>query len=206
MGEYLLRNHEGDIDYFMGGIRLMGSRCFFLARCYAPLKRYAEALTLVQRSQLHLREARSIISTVPGGDPELTPATSFYPLADSDCDTLDEEISRVGSELKRVWFVFNGGSPTPDNKSHKKPLFFDIALNYVELDMDRLQQRAGKAPPPTPAPINISKPQPQLPLVQKGPTLKAKAEEITRPATPEPQSEATRGGLSSLLGGWWGRK
>lgn len=182
----------------------MESRCFYLARCYAPLKRYAEALTLVQRSQLHLREARSTISTIPAVDPGLALATSFYPLGDSDCDKQDEEISRVSSELKRDWFTFNGGSPTPNNEAYKKPLFFDIALNYAELDVDWLRQRAGKEPPPTPAPIKIL--QPQLPQAQKGLASKAKAEEIVRPVTPEPQAETLRGGLSSLLGGWWGRK
>lgn len=163
-------------------------------------------MTLVQRSQLHLREARSIISTALEDGPESTAATSFYPLAESDCDKLDKEISRVSSELKRDWFTFNGGSPTPNSDSYKKPLFFDIALNYVELDMDRLQRRAGKEPPPTSVPIGILQPQPQLPQVQKGLIAKAKAEEIARPATPEPKAETSRGGLSNLLGGWWGRK
>ena len=119
---------------------------------------------------------------------------------------MDGEISRVSSELKRDWFTFNGGSPTPDNESYKKPLFFDIALNYVELDMDRLQRRAGKEPPPTPAPVEILRPQPQPPQAQKGLTAKAKAEQITSPATPEPKTETSHGGLSNLLGGWWGRK
>jgi len=140
------------------------------------------------------------------GGPETTPAISFYPLAESDCDRLDGEISRVSSELKRDWFTFNGGSPTPDNESYKKPLFFDIALNYVELDMERLQRRAGKEPPPTPAPVKISQPHPQPPQAQKGLTAKAKAEQIASPATPEPKTETPHGGLSSLLGGWWGRK
>ena len=187
-------------------IELTAFRCFFLARCYAPLKRYVEALTLVQRSQLHLREARSIVSTALESTPESTPIISFYPLAESDCDKLDAEISRVSSELKRDWFTFNGGSPTPDNESYKKPLFFDIALNYVELDMDRLQQRAGKEPPPKPAPIKTSQPQSQLPQAQKGLTAKAKAEKIASPATPEPKAETSHVGLSTLLGGWWGRK
>lgn len=171
------------------------------------MKRYAEALALIQRSQLHLREARSIISTVLEGGSECSAAISFYPLAESGCDKIDEEISRVSSELKRDWFAFNGGSPTADNNSYKKPLFFDIALNYVELDVDRLQRRAGKEAPPPPAPISIVQPQPQrqLPQAQKALTAKAKAEEVVRPATPEPKAETSRGGLSSLLGGWWGR-
>ena len=163
-------------------------------------------MTLVQQSQLHLREARSITSAALEDGLEPAPAISFYPLVESDCGKLDEEISRVSSELKRDWFTFNGGSPTPGNESYKKPLFFDIALNYVELDMDRLQQRAGKDPPPKPVPVKILQPQPQLPQTQKGPTAKAKAEEIARPATPEPKAETSQGGLSSLLGGWWGRK
>ena len=161
---------------------------------------------MVQRSQLHLREARSIVSIALEGGPESPTAISFYPLTEPGCDELEGEISRVSSELKRDWFTFNGGSPTPDNGSYKKPLFFDIALNYVELDTDRLQRRAGKEPPPTPAPIKLLQPQPQLPQGQKGLTAKAKAEEIASPATPEPGAETSRGGLSSLLGGWWGRK
>ena len=161
-------------------------------------------MTLIQRSQLHLRESRSIIATLLGDNPKSTPETSFYPLAILDCDTLDEEISRVSSDLKRDWFTFNGGSPTPNNDSYKKPLFFDIALNYVELDMDRLQQRAGKKPPPTST--SILQPQPQSLRAQKGLTPKAKAEENARPVITEPQGEKLRGGLSSLLGGWWGRK
>ena len=146
------------------------------------------------------------MSTVAEGNPELSPETSFYPLADSDCDTLDEEVLRVSFELKRDWFAFNGGSPTPDNESYKKPLFFDIALNYVELDVDQLQRRAGKGPSPAPAPIHLLQPKPQLPQAQKGLTSKAKAKEIAPPATPEPPVDTSRGGLSSLLGGWWGRK
>ena len=140
------------------------------------------------------------------GGSESALAISFYPLAESDCDKLDEEVSRVSSELKRDWFTFNGGSPTPDNESYEKPLFFDIALNYVELGVDRLQRRAGKELPPTPAHVRILQPQPQLSQAQKGLTAKAKAEESASPATPEPRAETSHGGLSSLLGGWWGRK
>ncbi|KAG6915991.1 hypothetical protein DXG01_008971 [Tephrocybe rancida] len=47
--------------------------------------------------------------------------------------------------LKRTWFAHNGGAPTSDkDRTFEKPLFFNIALNYVELDMERLAVRAGK--------------------------------------------------------------
>ena len=80
-------------------------------------------------------------------------------------------------------------------------MFFNIALNYVELDMDRLSQRAGKQPAPSPA-IPVA-PKKQEAVLEKKAVPKAKAEQV-RLLSPEPQAPS-RGGLSSLLGGWWGR-
>lgn len=97
--------------------------------------------------------------------------------------------------FKKDWFAFNGGSPDADNKSYKKLLFFDIALNYVQLDMEQLQTRAGKKPAAT---STAAKVEPKA-------ITRAKVEEIERAPTPEPQAIPS-GGLSSLLGGWWGRK
>jgi len=92
-------------------------------------------------------------------------------------------------------FAYNGGSVDADIKSHKKLLFFDIALNYVQLDVDRLQERAGKKPV---VKSTYTKAEPKQ-------IARAKVEEEARPLTPEPQATPS-GGLSSLLGGWWGRK
>jgi len=80
-------------------------------------------------------------------------------------------------------------------------LFFNIALNYVELDIDRLSQRAGKRPVPGPA-LPVA-PKKQEAVLEKKAAPKAKAEQVRSPS-PEPQAPS-RGGLSSLLGGWWGR-
>jgi signal recognition particle subunit SRP68 len=109
-------------------------------------------------------------------------------------DGLEGDLSADGLLLKRDWFSYNGGSVDTDDKSHKKPLFFDIALNYVQLDMDRLQERAGRKPATK---STAAKAEPKQ-------VARAKVEE-QRPATPEPQATPS-GGLSSLLGGWWGRK
>ena len=168
-------------------------RCFYLARCYAPVKKYAEALTLVQHANIHLREARSIVSTFDA-DPMNSGNPSSYPVLNTDFDALEGNLSADGLLFKNEWFAYNGGSVDADNKSHKKPLFFDIALNYVQLDMDRLQQRAGKAPVPSTAA-----------RIEPKQLARAKVEELVRAPTPEPQA-APSGGLSSLLGGWWGRK
>lgn len=102
------------------------------------------------------------------------------------------------TQFKREWFAYNGGAAGDERDPSKKPLFFDIALNYVQLDVDRLQERTGQRKV-------LSRPAAKTPAQeQKIGTAKAKVEE-ERVATPEPE-QAPRGGLSSLLGGWWGRQ
>ncbi|KAH7926186.1 hypothetical protein BV22DRAFT_373123 [Leucogyrophana mollusca] len=174
-------------------------RCSYLGQCYVGVKKHAEALTLIQHAIIHLRETRSTLTTFDV-DPIASGSPAFYPLSSPDVDDLEASIAQDGLQFKNEWFDYNGGSINGDSKTYKKPLFFDIALNYVQLDMDRLQQRAGKAPAPpvalaAPVPVEAEKKQP----------AKSRLEEVVRPATPEPEAPA-RGGLSSLLGGWWGRK
>lgn len=151
-------------------------------------KKYAETLSLIQHATIYLRETRSTLSLF-SEDPI---STAYYPLTPSDLDDLESNISEDGLRIKTEWFTCNGGSIDADSKAYKKPLFFDIALNYVQLDMDRLQERAGKAVAPAPVPVQAV-------------PAKSRLEEVARPETPEPQAPA-KGGLSSLLEGWWGRK
>lgn len=174
-------------------------RCLFLSRSYAAVKKYAESLALIRHAQIHLREARSLMSTA-GSDPISSGSPDFSPLSAEAVNKLDTELASDGLKFKKAWFAFNGGQIDPDSsKTYKKPLFFDIALNYVQLDMDRLQARAGKQPA-APAAKAVPSAVPE----KKAPA-RAKVEEIERAATPEPQAAPSRGGLSSLLGGWWGR-
>jgi len=184
---------------------MMKYRCRYLALSYVPVKRFAEALTLMQRCNIHIREARSVLSTIDT-DPIANGDPAFFPLAPEDFDQLDKELTEEGNRFKNDWFAYNGGSVSADNKDYKKPLFFDIALNYVQLDMDRLQERAGKKKPQpavlAPAPVRAAERQQ---IMDKRPVAKAKAEEIERPATPE-QGVPGKSGLGSLLGGWWGRR
>jgi signal recognition particle subunit SRP68 len=158
------------------------------------VKKYAEALTLVQHANIYLRETRSVLSTCDS-DPITTGNPPYYPLTNGDFDRLEGDLSTDGLLLKRDWFAYNGGSVDADNKSYKKPLFFDIALNYVQLDMNRLQERAGKKPAVKSMTAKVEPKQ----------IARAKVEEAERAPTPEPQAPPS-GGLSSLLGGWWGRK
>ncbi len=102
-------------------------------------------------------------------------------------------------------------------KEYEKPTFFNIALNYAPLNMDHLLKRAGKTASIPSAPTSVPTIRTAAPVTapaparsaqiesppEKKPTLKAKIEEARPPAF-EPQASA-RGGISSLLGGWWGK-
>ncbi|PPQ67016.1 hypothetical protein CVT24_011310 [Panaeolus cyanescens] len=173
-------------------------RCLYLAQCYAAVRRYAEALALHQHATIHIRETTSSLSLsdrdlINGGTPD------FFPLLTEDIKALEAILAKDSTQFKRDWFAFNGGSPSTDSSGHKKPLFFNIALNYVQLDMDRLQERAGKAPPPPVASKAEVVP-------EKKPAPKAKVEEQREPSPePQPQPAPTRSGLGSLLGGWWSK-
>ena len=193
-------------------------RCLALAQCYAPLKRHAEALALSQHAALHLRECRALLAPLLDaqdeqceGDAINAGAPAFYALAGADLARLEAEVEQDATGFKNDWFAHSGGGPAPkggaaeqQQQQHKKPLFFDIALNYISLDMDRLQERAGKTPekPAAPAVQQAAQVQAQA-AEKKTQAAKAKVEEIERAATPEP---AQARGLGGLLGGWWGRR
>lgn len=175
-------------------------RCLFLARCYAPVKKYPEALTLIQHANINIRETLSSLS-LSASDPINASKPAYFSLDPTNIKDLEAELSTDSHAFKRAWFTYNGGAvKEADGQKFEKPLFFNIALNYVELDMDRLAMRAGRqVEQPKVEAVPVAVPQP----VKQVPAPKKKVEEV-RPETPEPAAPA-RSGLSSLLGGWWGR-
>ncbi|KDQ17713.1 hypothetical protein BOTBODRAFT_185806 [Botryobasidium botryosum FD-172 SS1] len=176
-------------------------RCFYIAKTYSVLKKYGESLALDSRAHLYLREARSTIDTSPTLSATDHANLGFYPLSSESIEQLEKDIAADELKFKDQWFTFNGGSVSTDPSAYKKPLFFDIAFNYAELPMERLLVRAGKAPPePVPQPAQAAAPAPTFAAPADKKVSKA-AEEKAPPPSPAPAS-----GLSSLLGGWWGRK
>lgn len=165
------------------------------------MKRYAEALTLLQHATIHIRETNTTLAE-SDADPISTATPPYFPLHEADLKELEGGVTVDGLQFKRDWFAFNGGSTDADGKTYQKPLFFNIALNYVELDMERLLQRAGKQSVVVPS-VPPAQGRTEPVVAEKKPVAKAKVEEV-RAATPEPQAQS-RGGLSSLLGGWWGK-
>ncbi|CAE6470933.1 unnamed protein product [Rhizoctonia solani] len=161
---------------------------FFLSKTYEPHNKYAEAVALTQRANLHLREAHTnFVDTT-----ENTPETAFYPLTLDSVKALEKDVQNSETDMKKRWFAYNGGKKV--RNQHEKPVFFDIALNYIELPMEKLQEKAGIAPKVQPAKTT--------PAVEKRVLAERKAEpEPEEPAPAAPQ----KGMLGSLLGGWWGR-
>ena len=121
---------------------------------------------------------------------------SFFPLKNDEIKEFESIVVSNSLQFKRDWFAYNGGSLKANPTTYKKPLFFNIALNYVELDIDRLQQRTGKKPTAAPtSSLAASK--------AKSESSKAKVEEHIEPT--RHQLPQARAGLSSLLGGWWSK-
>jgi signal recognition particle subunit SRP68 len=174
-----------------------GRRCSYLARCYSSVKRYAEGLALLQHAAIHIRETISSVS-LSGSDPINEGNPPFFPLS-NDTKELELSITEDGFQYKRDWFAYNGGSTEADPSSYTKPLFFNIALNYINLDMEKLRDRAGKERASITAPASSSTQEQS----EKKVSTKAKVDEMSPETAPAPTSQSTRGGLGSLLGGWW---
>ncbi|EUC65497.1 signal recognition particle subunit SRP68, putative [Rhizoctonia solani AG-3 Rhs1AP] len=176
---------EGRLSY------TKAKRAFFLSKTYEPHNKYSEAVALTQRANLHLREAHTNFADTA----ESTPETAFYPLTLDSVKTLEQEVQNTETDLKKHWFAHNGGKTV--GNQHQKPKFFDIALNYIELPMEKLQEKAGIAPD-----VHTTK---TSPAVEKRVLTERKAE--PEPEEPAPAaSQQSQGMLGSLLGGWWGRK
>ncbi|KAG8733106.1 hypothetical protein FRC11_008681 [Ceratobasidium sp. 423] len=177
---------EGRLSY------TKAKRALFLSKTYEPHNKYAEAIALTQRANLHLREAHTNFSDTTEDALE----TAFYPLALDSVKTLEQDVQNAETDLKKRWFAYNGGKTT--GNQHQKPVFFDIALNYVELPMEKLQEKAGIAPK-----VQAAK---TTPAAEKRMLAERKAEPEPEKPAPAPAPQQSQGMLGSLLGGWWGRK
>ncbi|KAH7344439.1 hypothetical protein B0J17DRAFT_635426 [Rhizoctonia solani] len=177
---------EGRISY------TKARRALFLSKTYEPHNKYAEAVALTQRANLHLREAHTNFADTT----ESTPETAFYPLTLESVKTLEQNVQNAEIDIKKRWFAFNGGKAV--GNQHQKPVFFDIALNYIELPMEKLQEKAGVAAKAQPAKTS--------PAVEKRVLAERKAEPEPEESAPAAAPQQSQGMLGSLLGGWWGRK
>ncbi|KAG8683007.1 hypothetical protein FRC09_016357 [Ceratobasidium sp. 395] len=167
-------------------------RVLSLSQTYEPHHKYAEAISLTQRAQLHLRETYTNLANNTD-----SPETLFYPLTPSEVKALEESIGRSELDLKKRWFSHNGGKPVT-SATNQKPLFFDAVPNYIDLPMNSLYQKGGVKPP---AAARSS------PVVEKKTMVERKVDvEPEEPPLSPPPTKQESQGMLGLLGGWWGRK
>lgn len=181
---------------------IRGARCLFMARTYASLKRYAEAVSLTQTGLLRIREARYQLSLLSSS--AQTPETQYFPMPESEIATLETTVSQEETAIKREWFAYNGGSASSSAEislTFKKPLFYDIAFNEVEDPLEKIQKRAGREVTASKKVLATS----SVAVAAQQAITKAKIDED--PVAPEPAPEPAKSGvLGGLLGGWWGRR
>lgn len=164
------------------------SRCRYLSLAHASVKNYASAIALNSSATIYLREASTLGSA---SSPEEVYFFQPDPTQDQAVLALEEALDSDAQRLKKEWFAYNGGAVNPQARQ-KKPLFFDVALNYIESPLDRIQARAGIAPTIATAPI------PEKP--KRGRV----EEEVEKEVPPAPT--ASSGGITGFLGSWWGRR
>lgn len=185
-------------------LHVKAERTLHLAQIYAhpTQRRYAEAVTLTQRGQLQVREAKTMLSIHAPN--RVSTHLRFYEINERLIEEMEEKLVKFEEKCKMEWFAYNGGA-VGERKSedkHEKPVFFDIAFNYVEPPIEQLRKRAGL--PALEGEVGTSV------------TVKAKVETEEQQqqsgiaVAPKDEEKKTKtsgaGGLAGFLGSWWGRK
>ncbi|WVQ85217.1 hypothetical protein IAT38_007382 [Cryptococcus sp. DSM 104549] len=162
------------------------TRCYNLARlhCIHPNPSYSSATQLLETASLSLRQASDFLSAPI--------SEAIVALTESSIPSLEKSISSLEKAAKKGLF----------SQTVQKPIFFDMAFNFVDLPIEELQKLAGrevaeqkveKAAKPTAKPVESAK--------------KSRETRETTPAPGEKDAEQeSQEGKKGWLGGWFGRK
>ncbi|OWZ49567.1 signal recognition particle subunit SRP68 [Cryptococcus neoformans c45] len=161
-------------------------RCYNLARlhCIHPDPSYSSAVQLLSNASLSLRQAQDFLSS-PIDEPIVSvPA--------EDLSSLSKDISALEKASKKGLF----------GQSVEKPIFFDMAFNYIDLPIDELQRLAGNGEKAEAANIKTHEKEVEIKSVEN-----VKKSRESRETTPAVDSqEEKQEGKKGWLGGWFGRK
>lgn len=185
-----MRSHR-DLNPYRNNLSVR--RCLFLARSYISINQYPESVSLLQRAQLYARESLSLFHDTDALSHGRLP---YYVLTRGMGHELQESIQEDEARVKQTWFAYNGGSTNNFQDVSTKPLFFDIALNYLLLNMERLRERANleNDDGSTGIPIEFNT------------VLPVKATKREDNVEVSKSANSPKGTLTGLLGAWWGRK
>ncbi|EJT98886.1 hypothetical protein DACRYDRAFT_118202 [Dacryopinax primogenitus] len=162
-------------------------RIEYLARLYGSQTQYAEALALLERGHFYLRTLSPSLSSTKPSPAEL----AFYPLPSLLIQTLTQGIEQLQLKLKKEWYA----------ATHKKPVFYDIAFNYIDQPLERIRARAGLAPEQSQqvtSPVAGAKGTKPAEVEKRQQVEHEEVKEEVKPQHPS--------GWSGYLGGWWGKR
>jgi signal recognition particle subunit SRP68 len=146
-------------------------------------------LALTQRAWLDVREAHNSLR-IPESAAE-TNSVAFP--SRTDLANAEQELREDERKYKAEWFTLNGGRLGPSQEHHRQPLFFDIALNYMEPELEAINGRI----------------EPQKPTGQHAkvaPKVQSKFNEESQDENTSQSQLPPTSRLGGLLGSWWGRK
>ncbi|WVQ93952.1 hypothetical protein IAU59_001030 [Kwoniella sp. CBS 9459] len=112
------------------------SKCLTLARlhCIHPTPSYGSAVSLLARATPSIHQARALLVSPP------TPLEeSIIDIPPSQIEALEADIHSLDTAAKKGLFAANV----------EKPVFFDMAFNYIDIPFDELEVLAGKQKAPT---------------------------------------------------------
>ncbi|WVF66331.1 hypothetical protein IAT40_001071 [Kwoniella sp. CBS 6097] len=114
------------------------SKCLTLARlhCIHPTPSYGSAVSLLTRATPSLDQAQSLLVSPP------TPLEeTIVNISATQIETLESDVQKLDTAAKKGLFAANV----------EKPVFFDMAFNYIDIPFDELEVLAGKQKAPTTA-------------------------------------------------------
>ncbi|OCF43801.1 signal recognition particle subunit SRP68 [Kwoniella heveanensis CBS 569] len=112
------------------------SKCLTLARlhCIHPTPSYGSAVSLLSRASPSVDQARALL-----GSPSSPLEEVIVEISPVQIETLEADIQKLDTAAKKGLFA-----------AHiEKPVFFDMAFNYIDIPFDELEVLAGKQKAPT---------------------------------------------------------
>lgn len=169
----------------------MFSSCIYLARCYAitSLNSFQDSLSLTQRAWLHIREARAWMDMTR--ETKTKASQTLIPSSDKVAQ-IENQLKEDEHDYKAGLFTsIDGANSKISNRfHHRQQVFFDIALNYIDVDLEGLSIRAhGK------------KAEVQKEVTAAGTAAQKSMDNAVHTVENIPTSR-----LGGLLGSWWGKR
>ncbi|WVO13525.1 hypothetical protein L204_101146 [Cryptococcus depauperatus] len=165
-------------------------KCYNLARlhCIHPSPSFASAIELLVTATLSLGRSRDLLTSSLDEPIVSIPMLSL--------DELEENIKTAEKAAKKGLFAL----------TVEKPVFFDMAFNYIEVPIDELQRLAGNKKVKVAEQRANEGLHAQVKTVEQSNKDRERENREATPAAEETDRTKSEEGKKGWLGGWFGRK